>query len=136
MLSLCTLLRVFLLIIRRPPRSTRTDTLFPYTSLFRSLAPILHWRVCNVWDWLRVYAPQRQYGGWETGPLADAYGGDEAEEVNARTGCMGCPLAARDLALDAVIAQPDWSYLAPLKGLRPVWRTLRDRTSTRLDSSH
>src|SRR3546814_9507920 len=28
---------VFLLIIRRPPRSTRTDTLFPYTSLFRSV---------------------------------------------------------------------------------------------------
>src|SRR3546814_9250147 len=27
----------FFLIIRRPPRSTRTDTLFPYTTLFRSL---------------------------------------------------------------------------------------------------
>src|SRR3546814_7325274 len=26
----------FLLIIRRPPRSTRTDTLFTYTTLFRS----------------------------------------------------------------------------------------------------
>src|SRR3546814_1293296 len=25
--------------IRRPPRSTRTDTLFPYTTLFRSHAP-------------------------------------------------------------------------------------------------
>src|SRR3546814_3163858 len=25
--------------IRRPPRSTRTDTLFPYTTLFRSLHP-------------------------------------------------------------------------------------------------
>src|SRR3546814_17394258 len=24
---------------RRPPRSTRTDTLFPYTTLFRSIAP-------------------------------------------------------------------------------------------------
>src|SRR3546814_20716643 len=30
--SLC----VFFLMIRRPPRSTRTDTLFPYTTLFRS----------------------------------------------------------------------------------------------------
>src|SRR3546814_3404218 len=29
-------LRVFFLMIRRPPRSTRTDTLFPYTTLFRS----------------------------------------------------------------------------------------------------
>src|SRR3546814_12235135 len=27
---------VFFLLIRRPPRSTRTDTLFPYTTLFRS----------------------------------------------------------------------------------------------------
>src|SRR3546814_9971425 len=25
--------------IRRPPRSTRTDTLFPYTTLFRSITP-------------------------------------------------------------------------------------------------
>src|SRR3546814_20924690 len=28
--------------IRRPPRSTRTDTLFPYTTLFRSLADAAH----------------------------------------------------------------------------------------------
>src|SRR3546814_12174772 len=28
----------FCLMIRRPPRSTRTDTLFPYTTLFRSAA--------------------------------------------------------------------------------------------------
>src|SRR3546814_14656974 len=38
-LSFCTLLFVvFDLMIRRPPRSTRTDTLFPYTTLFRSVA--------------------------------------------------------------------------------------------------
>src|SRR3546814_5334878 len=30
------LLVFFFLMIRRPPRSTRTDTLFPYTTLFRS----------------------------------------------------------------------------------------------------
>src|SRR3546814_2082292 len=30
--------------IRRPPRSTRTDTLFPYTTLFRSLR-IIAWRL-------------------------------------------------------------------------------------------
>src|SRR3546814_13692540 len=28
---------IFFLMIQRPPRSTRTDTLFPYTTLFRSL---------------------------------------------------------------------------------------------------
>src|SRR3546814_13004001 len=32
---------IFFLMIRRPPRSTRTDTLFPYTTLFRSLARLL-----------------------------------------------------------------------------------------------
>src|SRR3546814_16141093 len=31
----------FFLMIRRPPRSTRTDTLFPYTTLFRSQTPIV-----------------------------------------------------------------------------------------------
>src|SRR3546814_18837099 len=30
----------FFLMIRRPPRSTRTDTLFPYTTLFRSDVPV------------------------------------------------------------------------------------------------
>src|SRR3546814_14433265 len=35
MLFVCILF-VFFLMIRRPPRSTRTDTLFPYTTLFRS----------------------------------------------------------------------------------------------------
>src|SRR3546814_13029136 len=29
---------IFFLMLRHPPRSTRTDTLFPYTPLFRSLA--------------------------------------------------------------------------------------------------
>src|SRR3546814_14571076 len=33
------LLCFFFLMIRRPPRSTRTDTLFPYTTLFRSPRP-------------------------------------------------------------------------------------------------
>src|SRR3546814_3362461 len=32
---------VFFLMIRRPPRSTRTDTLFPYTTLFRSNVALL-----------------------------------------------------------------------------------------------
>src|SRR3546814_8641040 len=35
------MLRVFFLMMRRPPRSTRTDTLFPYTTLCRSLARLV-----------------------------------------------------------------------------------------------
>src|SRR3546814_4332827 len=34
---------------RRPPRSTRTDTLFPYTTLFRSLASVPFAVVGIVW---------------------------------------------------------------------------------------
>src|SRR3546814_10080646 len=39
---------VFFLMIRRPPRSTRTDTLFPYTTLFRSLSAF-DWFQLPVW---------------------------------------------------------------------------------------
>src|SRR3546814_16173984 len=40
---------LFFLMIRRPPSSTRTDTLFPYTTLFRSLPkPSRPVRTC-VW---------------------------------------------------------------------------------------
>src|SRR3546814_3639045 len=37
MARLLCVLFFFFLMIRRPPRSTRTDTLFPYTTLFRSI---------------------------------------------------------------------------------------------------
>src|SRR3546814_18043717 len=41
MYSLVNVIMFFFLMIRRPPRSTRTDTLFPYTTLFRSLACVV-----------------------------------------------------------------------------------------------
>src|SRR3546814_12887519 len=48
----------FFLMIRRPPRSTRTDTLFPYTTLFRSLAA--HWNPtaldANLGFYIRNYS--------------------------------------------------------------------------------
>src|SRR3546814_2826119 len=34
--------------IRRPPRSTRTDTLFPYTTLFRSRDKVTHRQRCEA----------------------------------------------------------------------------------------
>src|SRR3546814_12302645 len=45
----------FLLMIRRPPRSTRTDTLFPYTTLFRS---VHLWVAVN--SEMRKYMPNKQ----------------------------------------------------------------------------
>ncbi|KUZ78281.1 phosphoadenosine phosphosulfate reductase family protein [Burkholderia ubonensis] len=91
-----------------------------------TLAPLLHWRVCHVWEWLRHWAPQKEFGDWSTMAIADAYGGDEAEEINARTGCIGCALAQEEKALETVLATPQWAYLAPLRGIKPLWRELRE----------
>src|SRR3546814_17246213 len=77
----------FFLMIRRPPRSTRTDTLFPYTTLFR--AAIIYWttiraslaqpitlccsrriRIIQIstWDGLAKPAPrQRELPDWQLG---------------------------------------------------------------------
>lgn len=87
-----------------------------------TLAPILHWRVCLVWKWLRDYAPSL---GFPCAQIADAYGGDEAEEINARTGCVGCNLASRDTALESVLLNPRWQRLTPLRKLRPLYAELK-----------
>lgn len=91
-----------------------------------TLAPLLHWRVCHVWEWLKHWAPEADFGDWSTRAIADAYGGDEAEELNARTGCVGCPLAQEEKALETVLRNSQWSYLAPLRGIKPLWRELRE----------
>jgi DNA sulfur modification protein DndC len=88
-----------------------------------TLSPLVHWRVCHVWDWLMFYAPDH---GFPTIDIAEAYGGDEAQEVNARTGCVGCNLVEEDRALDVVLRLPHWQYLTPLKQLRPLYRELKE----------
>lgn len=88
------------------------------------LAPIVHWRVCNVFDWLTA----QDYGyahGYPTQAVAAIYGGDEATEINARTGCIGCPVASRDKGLEVVITLPEWAHLRPLLELRPMWEEMR-----------
>lgn len=87
-----------------------------------TLAPILHWRVCLVWKWLRDYAPEF---GFPTAEVAAAYGGNEAEEINARTGCVGCNLATRDVALETILKVDKWKYLSPLLRLRPLYAELK-----------
>src|SRR3546814_18366928 len=58
----------FFLMIRRPPRSTRTDTLFPYTTLFRSYreeiqihvgSPRIQLACLPGWAVKQTYAPRR-----------------------------------------------------------------------------
>src|SRR3546814_14882224 len=52
----------FFLMIRRPPRSTRTDTLFPYTTLFRSNAPQVDLVISLILDSINVSsAPKDRY---------------------------------------------------------------------------
>src|SRR3546814_17682706 len=55
---LVSIFSVFFLMIRRPPRSTRTDTLFPYTTLFRSYTRISGAAIC-----VRQLPWQRGAGG-------------------------------------------------------------------------
>lgn len=96
-------------------------------SVADTLAPLLHWRICHVWDWLTFGAMPsfEMFHGLPTQTVADVYGDDDAEEINARTGCIGCPLATKDTALDYVLSKPEWTYLYPLKRLRPLYMELR-----------
>lgn len=89
-----------------------------------TLAPLLHWRVCHVWDWLNFFAPDE---GFPTQMIAESYGGDEATEINARTGCVGCNLASRDLALETILKKypKTWGYLSPLLKLRAIYAEMK-----------
>lgn len=95
------------------------------SDLCSTLAPLLHWRVCSVWDWLKVFGPSKDYGQWPTEILADAYGGDDAADIAARTGCIGCPLASQDKALATVVKNPSWKYLSPLMELKTIYREMK-----------
>ncbi|WP_426491097.1 SNF2-related protein [Hymenobacter sp. 102] len=85
----------------------------------------------DFWLWVSSWAPQAEFGDWSTKLLAEAYGGDEAEEKNARTGCMGCPVASKDVALENIVVRPQWAYLSPLLRLREVFERLRSEPSFR-----
>src|SRR2546429_7841283 len=94
--------------IRRPPRST----LFPYTTLFRSL-PIL----VPLSDLLGL---SRQVT-----VLAYQYGGGLSELLTPTNGALMAILAA------AGVRYEDWFRFA-----LPLYLVLLDRKSTRLNSSH
>src|SRR3546814_4181087 len=73
----------FFLILRRPPRSTRTDTLFPYTTLFRSAAakadyPIAEGRVDH--RHCRVVKAAKHAGGDRLRAIDDLEQGRDSEE--------------------------------------------------------
>src|SRR3546814_1983224 len=88
--------------IRRPPRSTRTDTLFPYTTLFRS--DILPLEV-EVWrDGPIGRGPTEGAGGREPAP-EEAAGGVDARQRGAEGSAgkkLRRPAARREAALRLV----------------------------------
>ena len=91
------------------------------TAIADTLAPIVHWRVCHVWDWLLQADVEL---GFPTFEIAKIYGQDVSdgeEPLNARTGCIGCPLVQQDAALDRLVRIPEWAYLSPLTQLRPLY---------------
>src|SRR3546814_18213436 len=69
--------------IRRPPRSTRTDTLFPYTTLFRSVAFDEGFVVFEVAQRGRLGHGGASIGGLQAGPAMAC----------VRTRTMGAPLS-------------------------------------------
>src|SRR3546814_14891043 len=99
----------FFLIIRRPPRSTRTDTLFPYTTLFRSDLDI---------DWIFAPVVDLDGGPWD-GVIGDRSFGDDPDEVAAAAAAFADGL--RDEGIAVTLKH------FPGHG---------DRKSTRLNSSH
>lgn len=104
----------------------------PSTHVADTLAPLVHWRQCYVWDWLyeawsdvyinRVLGFENAGGhGYDyLGDIAVAYGNDEG-----RTGCIGCNLASKDVALENIVKNPVWAHLAPLLELKPLFRELK-----------
>src|SRR3546814_18620131 len=96
--------------IRRPPRSTRTDTLFPYTTLFRSLALLFAQLSGRVIADESVHVPQILWflqGRFEAHPLLTTIPGYH-------------------LAVAALLKVASIESVA----------AMRDRKSTRLNSSH
>jgi DNA sulfur modification protein DndC len=93
-----------------------------------NLAPLLHWRVCHVWDWLLRADLEL---GFPTFEIAHVYGQDVSdgeEPLTARTGCIGCPLVQEDRALNNLVGRKQagdrsnpYAYLKPLMALRSLY---------------
>src|SRR3546814_7962912 len=109
---------VVFLMIRRPPRSTRTDTLFPYTTLFRS--PFGRSPAILTYDKEAGKIVDVEPRVWIAG-MSDEGGG-------------GSWVAAAIKQLD----NPDAAEVAKIERLvdETVVGNLQDRKSTRLNSSH
>src|SRR3546814_18090568 len=104
---------------RRPPRSTRTDTLFPYTTLFRSMLAITRAKL--------ISAGRATFG--EIG-YADASMDEITAAVGLTRGALYHQFDGKKGLLEAVVEQIEDEFHEALVKIR------QDRKSTRLNSSH
>src|SRR3546814_6963507 len=103
-----TYLVIFFLMIRRPPRSTRTDTLFPYTTLFRSgsgRSRRYRWRTGwrqgsgNGQESMSFGVPLGWFGAWRrSGRFGLRRNADQAQAIFG----LNLDLLRRTIALDVV----------------------------------
>src|SRR3546814_1396947 len=129
--------------IRRPPRSTRTDTLFPYTTLFRSAYALLHRATVLAFD--SIYALELyQLGALLYRRDVPIWRGDVAtlrSKLGVPEGTYGSFADLRRFVLDAATAEinqlvPQFSVAWEVAKRRGRKVTEVDRKSTRLNSSH
>src|SRR3546814_17972388 len=115
--------------IRRPPRSTRTDTLFPYTTLCRSA--FMHEAVADLQLALRVKLRHARRGAGAAGAAVDRLVGVEhgVAGIGFRPGRLAGPQDVADAADGRVLRVDDLHLL--VEGAAQ-----QDRKSTRLNSSH
>lgn len=90
----------------------------PPASAGDTLAPLLHWRTCHVFDW--VYFEDARHGYPEAADIAAVYGDEDV-----RTGCIGCNLVTRDVPLERLVRKPAWEHLRPLLEINPLLQELR-----------
>src|SRR3546814_14577694 len=115
---------VFFLMIRRPPRSTRTDTLFPYTTLFRSLAGLQAQGETSV----REPHPTRDY----TERMLSAFGVDIEYSPGFARLRGGQRLRATDIAVPADFSSAAFFIVAAtlVPGSELRLRTVRSEEHT------
>src|SRR3546814_1007830 len=111
---------------RRPPRSTRTDTLFPYTTLFRSSGD-------DTWDVLTGLA-ERSALCLRPLRIEENHGPAPARNLGWRS--SSAPYVA--FTDDDCVPRPDWlaQSLATARATPDLGVLQGDRKSTRLNSSH
>src|SRR3546814_3176941 len=117
--------------IRRPPRSTRTDTLFPYTTLFRSAISSRNHRLFGDAAVGDRPLPSQGHGGFEPeGSLHRLKLRDDPGHLIGEDHALNL-LADNPLAVD----QEGFGH--PRRSERDLDAALHvDRKSTRLNSSH